>query len=526
MTLDTDIQAAARTLNRRGLGIRAVARALHVSRNAVRNALRGKTSREPTGPRLPEIAAEHPRLEIFVRLLFKQCDGAAQRVQECLEDQHGITMGYSTLTRYLRDLGLRQPRRGRKVAGEIVTGPGVEGQLDTSPVNVRLRRDIVKLYLADLILGFSRHRYAEFFAEWTRFHAMVFLVRALRWFKGLPRYMGIDNGREIIIHGSGVNAVVALEMERFAARLGFQFRAIELEHKDRQGKVEKAHQFVQTNFLKNRPAHDLADLNAQARAWCEKVFHKRVRGQTFAPADRWEEELAYLQPLPVHIPEPSITWRRKADDRARVWLHGSSYRVPDRYVLRRLLVRETGDEVVVLDGRNEVCRHPRTPECERKHSPLKGHPDRKPKRAPQGRLSAEEVSLRSLGPEVSCYLDAIESRPIRYSHARLRRLYDLSCAYPREIFVPTLAEALVCRAFDLNRVEEALELKMSHRIHEACLSHDPELEARPAYRKGKVTPHRLQPDPSVEEPAVEAVSSEPLVGPAEDEDNDEEDERS
>lgn len=520
MTLDPDIQAAARTLNRQGKSIRAVARALHVSRNAVRNALRGKTTSQPADPQPPEIATEHPRLEIFVRLLFKECDGLAQRIQECLEEQHGIKMGYSTLTRYLRTLGLRQPRRGRKVSGEIITGPGVEGQLDTSPVHVRLGRERIKLYMAHLILGFSRHRYLEFFARWSRFHAMVFIAHALLWFKGLPRRMGIDNGREIIIIGSGVNGVVALEMERFAQRLGFEFVAIELEHKDRQGKVEKAHQFGQSNFLKNRPAPNLADLNAQARRWCEKVFHKRVRGQNFAPADRWEEELAHLLPIPVHVPEPSITRLRRADDRARVWLHGSSYRVPDRYVLRRgLAVRETGDEVVVFDGRTEICRHPRTPECERKHSPLAGYPDRKPKRAPQGRFSAEEVHLRSFGPDVVQYLDALECRPIRYSYARLRRLYNLSRAYPREIFIETLKKAATCRAFDLNVVEESLELRMAHRIHDACLTNDPELEARPAYRKGQVTPHRLQPDPPVDD-----TSREPLADAAETEDK--EDERS
>lgn len=525
MTLDTDIQAAARTMNRRGLGIRAVARALHVSRNAVRNALRGTTVSQPDKPRPPVIAGEHPRLEIFVRLLFKQCDGSAQRVQECLEEQHGIVMGYSTLTRYLRNLGLRQPRRGRKVSGEIITGPGQEGQLDTSPVHVRLRSETIKLYLAQLILGFSRHRYAEFFVRWTRFHAMVFIVRALLWFRGLPRHMGIDNGREIIIYGTGMNAVVALEMERFADRLGFRFVAIECEHKDRQGKVEKAHQFVQTNFLKNRPARSLADLNVQARQWCEKVFRKRVRGQNFAPADRWEEELAHLQPVPAHVPEPSITQRRKADDRARVWLHGSSYRVPDRYVLRWLIVRETGDEVIVFDGRTEVCRHPRTPECERKHSPLNGYPDRKTKRAPEGRLSQEEIHLRSFGPVVVQYLDALEARPIRCSYARLRRLYSFSLEYPREIFVATLKEAVAHRAFDLNVVESALELKMAHRIQGARLTHAPDLESRPAYRKGQVTPHRLQPDPTVEDPAIDDTTPEPAAVPGDDAD-DEEDEGS
>jgi transposase len=516
--LDIDLRAAVRTLKRRGLGIRAVARALRVSRNAVRRSLRGENESPPVGPRPPALISEHPRLEVIVRLLFKQCDGMAQRMVECLEKEHEISMGYSTLTRYVRALGLRQPRRGGRVSGEIITGAGVEGQLDTSPILFRflLEPKFVKLYLAHVILGFSRHRYAEFFARWTRFHAKVFLVRALLWFKGLPRYMGIDNGREIIILGSGRNAVIASEMERFADRLGFKFVAIELEHKDRQGKVEKAHQFVQTNFLKNRRASNLADLNVQLAQWCRDLLPRRVRKQTFAPADRWEEELAHLQPVPVHIPEPSMIWKRKGDDKARVWLHGSSYRVPDRFVLKWLTVRETGDEVIVLDGRDEVCRHPRTPECERKHSPLKGHPDQKTKRAPRSRSSVEEVDLRSMGPEVCRYLDALECRPIRYSYARLRRLYRLSKNYPREIFVSTMTEALVARAFDLNVVENALENKMGHRIKNNCLESDPELEARPAYRKGQVTPHRLKPDPPTESSRPGTIDENLQAAPAAD----------
>lgn len=516
MKLPGELRTAVRTLKRRGMGIHAVARALRISRNAVRRILRGEDEPASTGPRPPLIIEHHPRLEVIVRLLFKQCDGMAERMLECLETDHQISMGYSTLTRYVRALGLRQPRRGGKVSGEIVTGPGVEGQLDTSPILFRfsMAREFVKLYLADLILGFSRHRYAEFFARWTRFHAQVFLVRAQRWFKGLPRYMGIDNGREIIILGSGKNAIVASDMERFADRLGFQFVAIELEHKDRQGKVEKAHQFVQTNFLKNRRASNLADLNAQLAQWCRDLFPRRVRKQTFAPADRWEEELAHLQPMPIHVPEPSMTWRRTGDDKARVWLHGSSYRVPDRFVLKPLTVRETGDEVIILNGRDEVCRHARTPECERKHSPLKGHPDQKTKRAPKDRRSAEEQDLRSIGPEISSYLDALECRPIRYSYARLRRLYRFSKSYPRDVFVSTMIEASVKRAFDLNIIERSLEAKMGHRIKESCPGPDPELEARLAYRKGQVTPHGLKSDAHVQQTDGATAGQAPEAAPA------------
>jgi transposase len=493
--LTGDLRLTVLTMKRRGMGIRAIARAVKVSRNTVRDILRHLQPPAPSAPRPPGVVEENPRLELIIRLLFKECEGSALRVAERLKAEHQIDLGYSTLTRYLRDLRLRQLRRGGKVHPEIITGPGVEAQLDTSPIPVKLGVMIVLLYLANLICGFSRHRYAQFFPRWRRFHVKVFLVRGFRCLRGTCQHVSIDNGREIVALGAGKNGVIASEMEHFADQLGFKFVAVEAGHKDRQGKVEAAHGFVQKNFLKGRRFRDLADLNAQLAQWCRDLFHRPVRGQPFAPADRWEEEQAHMQPLPGHIPEPSLTWRRRVDDRGRVWLHGSSYRVPDRFVLQWLTLQETGDEVTVLHGRDEVCRHARVSECERRTVPLDGYPEVRTRRAPVRQPSAEEVHLRTLGPEVSQYLDALEARPVRYSYARLRRLYRMGCEYPVEIFRPTVAEALVRRAFDLNLLERVLEQKMGHRIQTASLTPDPELEARLAYRKGQVTPHRLQPDP-------------------------------
>jgi len=510
--LDNDLRKAVRTLKKQGLGINATVKVLKISRNAVRRILREVEEPQPAGPYVPDAAVETPRLELIVRLLFKECQGSALAMADRLAKEHQISMGYSTLTRYLRALGLRQPRRGRCAHPEIITGPGVEMQFDTSPIRVQLGRETVLLYLANLICGFSRHRYAEFFPRWSRFYAKVFLVRALLALGGVPEKMSIDNGREIVILGSGANGVIASEMERFAVQIGFKFVPVEAGHKDRQGKIEKAHQFVQTYFLKRYRASNLADLNAQLATWCRKVFHRPVRKQTFAPADRWEEELAHLKPLPLHIPEPSFTLKARVDDKGRVWRHSSSYRVPDRFVLKWLTIRETGDEIIVLDGREEVCRHARIPECERRHSPLKGHREQKTKRVPRSRPSAEEIHLRSLGPEISRYLDALECRPIRASYARLRRLYRFSCEYPSEIFLPTMADALVRRAFDLSLLEDVLEKKMGHRIRVASLGDHPELEARPAYRKGQVTPHRLQPEPPEDQPGSGDGDDDSAVG--------------
>ncbi|MBI3893586.1 MAG: transposase [Candidatus Wallbacteria bacterium] len=474
--------------------VRALVKALKIARNTVRDIVRGGDAQPSASPTLPAVIQTDRPLEITLRLLFKRCEGSAIRVRECLHKEYGVRMAYSTLTRCIRSLRLRRRRRGQEAHVVIVTGPGVEMQHDTSPMRVRLGRVMVKLHLASLVCGFSRYRYYEFFARWQRFHVKVFLVRGVRFLGGVAEWVQVDNARLIIILGAGPDGEISPEMERFAGRLGFKFVAVYAGDKDRQGKVERAHQFVQQNFMKGRRFKDLADLNQQLLTWCRELFHKRVRHQTFAPADRWDEELAHMRTLPVFIPEPSRIWSRKVDDYGRVWLNGSSYKVPDSLVFKWMSVQETGDEVIVMDGRNEVCRHRRTPECERGHSPLPGERRAKSRRAPTKKPSEEEVHLRSIDPAVGQYLDALRSRPVRYSYARLRRLCRFASQYPREIFVSTIAAALARRAVDLNQLEGVLEQKMGHRIH-AASADDGRLEERPAYRKGQVTPHRLQNEP-------------------------------
>jgi hypothetical protein len=65
------------------------------------------------------------------------------------------------------------------------------------------------------------------------------------------------------------NAIIAPEMESFGTRFGFTFFAHEVGDANRSGKVERPFHF-EHNFLAGRTFTDWDDLNAQARAWCER----------------------------------------------------------------------------------------------------------------------------------------------------------------------------------------------------------------------------------------------------------------
>jgi len=76
------------------MGVREISRKLHVSTNAVSTIIAQKCE-------MPELKRKD-KIHIdpeLLRRLHKRCEGYAQRMHEMLEEEEGIKVGYSTLTR-------------------------------------------------------------------------------------------------------------------------------------------------------------------------------------------------------------------------------------------------------------------------------------------------------------------------------------------------------------------------------------------------------------------------------------------
>ena len=75
---------------------------------------------------------------------------------EKLLEEEGIQVGYSTLTRLLRDLGLSHPRLVR--CDRVPDEPGAEMQHDTTVYQVKLDGQRTKLIASLLYLRYSKRR--------------------------------------------------------------------------------------------------------------------------------------------------------------------------------------------------------------------------------------------------------------------------------------------------------------------------------------------------------------------------------
>ena len=115
-----DKRQAVFLLHQQGMSLQEIAQRLQISRNTVRTIIAQK-GEMPLHVRKDKIQVDRELLE----RLYQECEGWMQRVHEQLVEEHGIRIGYSTLTRMLRQLDLKgsatsQQRR----CGRVPDQPG------------------------------------------------------------------------------------------------------------------------------------------------------------------------------------------------------------------------------------------------------------------------------------------------------------------------------------------------------------------------------------------------------------------
>ena len=138
-------------------------------------------------------------------------------MHEKLVEEHGVQVGYSTLTRMLRELDLEGSSRSwQRRCARVPDQPGAEMQHDTSPYVVRLGDQRVRLIASLLYLRYSKRRYLRFYRGFNRFRMKCFLHEALMFWRYAAPTCIIDNTNLARLRGTGRDAVIAPEMEAFA----------------------------------------------------------------------------------------------------------------------------------------------------------------------------------------------------------------------------------------------------------------------------------------------------------------------
>jgi transposase len=386
-------------LRAQGKSIREIARITGHSRNTVKKYLRLRELPQPK-PR----SRRPSKLDPFVDDLKRWMDEGIFNCEVLLErlQAKGYTGGRTILKDYVKRF--RPPRRPKAVM-RYETAPGEQAQVDWGVCKYKDTEGRDKhLYAFVYTLGYSRDQYVEFV---TRADISTFLrcfVHALEYFGGVPQTVLFDNMKTVKLgNDTEGNPVWHPLFIDFALVVGFKPRVCRPRRAQTKGKVENGVKFLKGNFWPGRRFTDLADLNHQVLAWCQKVS-RRIHGTTGQrPCDRRALEKERLQPLPA----PGVLARFLTETRTVaidgfVSFDGSRYGVPWELAGQEVQIRQAGSYVEILHHGRRVALHPRAllPKTtvpltgQYREIPLSQPPRHRPPTAVQ--LPAPEVEVRSL----------------------------------------------------------------------------------------------------------------------------------
>jgi hypothetical protein len=445
--LDESTRTAILRLHEANHGTRAIAKALEISRGAVREVLREGTTQVPRIER-EELAARYHELILEYYAKYK---GHLGRVHEEITAE-GAELSYPALTAYCRRHGIgHEPAMP---AGHYDFAPGEEMQHDTSPHRVRIRGVLKSAQTASLVLCYSRRLYFQLYPRFRRFECKVFLTDAVVYMDGAAAFCMIDNTHVVVATGSGQTMVPAPEMAAFAERYGYEFAAHEKGDANRSARVEGPFNWIEKNFLEGRDFEDWEHVNREAVAWCDRKNAEHSRKLRASRQELYATERLQLRRLPIWVPEVYELHHRHVDLEGYITLHTTRYSVPYQLIGRVLEIREQKDRILVFDGPRQVAEHRRRLESDDVRVTQSEHrPPRGQGRCKQEGPPPELARILEIEPSLASYVDRLRTRSAGRGTLALRRLLHLLRDYPRQPFLCALQRAQEHGLFDLDRLE-------------------------------------------------------------------------
>lgn len=423
--------------------------------------------------------------QLLIRL-HADCKGWVQRMHEKLAEEHGVRIGYSTLTRLVRELELGTRHKGR--CGQVEDEPGAEMQHDTSPYSLKIADRLTRVVGSLLYFRYSKIRYLKFYRSFERFKMKCFMHEALQFWGYSAPICIIDNTNLARLRGSGKNAVIAGEMEKFARQYGFSFECHEIGHSNRKAGNERSFFTVETNFFPGRTFESLEDLNAQAFDWATRRMANRPVSKTgLIPARAFEYEKPFLQKLPCYVPAPYLVHTRKTDQYGYAPFDANFYWVPGTGRGEVTVLQYSG-KLQMYHRRKLLAEYELPPDGvknKRFWPPGTARPQLQPKYRHRS-TDNEEQKLKNTDPVIAQYLSFAVKTGGKPKHRFIRQLHALQQKMAPELFMKTIRRALQYRITDMETLERIAVLLMREGSHEPASVHiDCELQTRPSYLEGQ-----------------------------------------
>jgi transposase len=272
--------------------------------------------------------------------------------------------GYAGQPDHFRHLiALHRPRPKAEAYLRLRTLPGEQSQTDWGHFgHLEIGRARRPLMAFVMVLSWSRRIFLRFFLDarmenFLRGHVGAFLA----W-GGLPRVILYDNLKSAVLERQGQAIRFNPTLLHFAGHYRYEPRPVAVARGNEKGRVERAIRYVRDAFFAGRTFADLADLNAQAEAWCvgQAADRRCPEDPSLTVREAFDLESAHLLALPDNPYPTDEQVAVKVGKTPYVRFDLNDYSVPHDYVQRTLTVVAEPQQVRILEGQTVVATHARS----------------------------------------------------------------------------------------------------------------------------------------------------------------------
>lgn len=297
----------------------------------------------------------NPHKEKIVEMLEKGLSGV--RIHEELI-REGISVGYTTVTDYIRNIKVRE-----NIFVRIHTEPAEEAQVDfgyvglTTDDNGKRRKTwVFNMRLSYSRLDYYQKVYDQKVETFIRCH-----INAFRYFGGVPETVRIDNLKAAILEANFYEPVYQRLYRDFAEFYGFKPIPCRIYHPNDKGKVESGVKYVKNNFFAGRSFTDGKELDTKLRYWQENKCNSRIHGTTRrVPREVFEEE---EKEKLIKLPEKDFrlykAGTRKVYHDCHIFIEYNYYSVPFEYVGKEVDIELSRNLLKVYYEGRQIALHPR-----------------------------------------------------------------------------------------------------------------------------------------------------------------------
>jgi transposase len=285
------------------LGTRKIAELLGISRNTVKKAL--KSDEAPQYNRsVTKVNDQVAPFEGFIKESFLKKNLKASRILKDMRSkgyQGSQYALYAYIRKELRPLGNELSRNNPNAFKSYETAPGEQMQFDWAHYTVSIGGELVKIYIHQTILGYSRYKFFDVTLSITQSDVLNALEESFILFGGVCERIQVDNAKVFVDNASRDNLVWNKRFLHFCGFYGVKPTRSIPGHPWSKGKVEKPFDYLENHFIMGNEFENFSDLRNKLKVFQDDI-NLLLHGSTNEITKvRYEtKELLSLNPLPIN----------------------------------------------------------------------------------------------------------------------------------------------------------------------------------------------------------------------------------